>query len=656
NSGPVDLIFKLASAQSSKDIGNISFADLNSSWTNDVLYFFDHDSPGNYTMTVIAECSAPILNGNPILSESVRIDSDENVGINLSYHYVEPFNWINATLILKNAENTTVNGTAIMSFVSLNGTRNVSSSVSLGPNSCVSLNENARQESNISAIRALFIFSGRSDNINPEEIRTFSLLPVCMKYNVTFATGYRDPGLWGILMNGISYYSSSQRIDLVVPNGTYNFRVLCNSSIEPFYANNFEVCGSNIDIGITFISVNYTVNISSPFSGPWEITLNGKYYSGSHSFSLQNGTYIFSIETPAGYQAMPPSLILIVNGSSINETVYFRKIFYSVVISAVNLTGRWILDMNGTAFPSKDGKVFLNLSAGSYSANPENTSLYVTDTHLEMNIFRDSNYTVFYKKRISNLTFIPLNYSLPFTIVLGNLSYTEDHVFSIDIAYGEYFIDVRISADFKANYPSTINVTRSEQQIYIRFSPVEYKIIFSSTVPFGLSVNNRNFSYGLNHSLYAMNGTYYYRAYARGYITEYGEINVNGKELRKNVNLSAFLYRIAVKSNAKRIIIRLNNQIFSSSNGTSYLDLENGSYSISLYSTGYISKTVNVNVSGSCFTLNVIMFRESYLMLFYQYIISHFYELIALIAVIVIAYYKFIRNVVIIDGKNEDVT
>ncbi len=656
DSGPLKLFFSITGNGIKKCIGNISYENVNSTGINGTLEFYADEYPGDYVMNVSYVSDSYILSKNPIISENVSINTEETIGINVSYFYIVPFDSLNLTLYLENAHNLLINGTLYLSFSSLNQSENTSFNVSIDPSSRLKLFFDERTDFSIRSVNVSFVFSRECMNVNDRENYSFPLLPIYRVYRVSFSRENWNIGTWGIRIGNVTYDSSSQSINISIPNGTYSFTVLNNRTFHALYNGTLDVHGKNLTVNISFDAVVYNIMIVSRILHNWTLVFDGSYYNGNTSFELQNGTYFFSVLPPLGYSANPSSFNVTVEGKNVSEEISFSRIIYTIRISATNITGKWTIDLNGTYFSSNTSKITVNVTAGSYKAVPENTSFYISDSIFVIHVPGNSTYTVYYEKRLSSLTIFARNFSGSFGLSIGNFSSSVNGSVSLDIPFGEYSVEVYSHEGYTATYPKNIEIDESRQVLYINFSPVKYNVTLYSTVPFELSANGMIFSYNFIHTFQAENGTYIFHAYSQGYWPLSGYLVVSGSSLNRSLEFLAFNYTVVVRANASPLIIRIDNKTVHSEGNILYLSLKNGSYTIMVSSPGYVSKTVHFNVSGSGLYINVAMHRESILFILYSFILLHLYEILFTAIISTFVYYRFIRNTVIINGKNEDNT
>ncbi len=127
-------------------------------------------------------------------------------------------------------------------------------------------------------------------------------------------------------------------------------------------------------------NANYTVTLKQsglPSGTEWSVTYNGITYSstGNIVFSLQNGTYFFTVNPPSGYHATYSKFSVTVLGSPVYETIQFKSIqsvstTYSVVFEETGLPygTQWSVDLSGDTIQSTNQKISYNgLYGGSYS-------------------------------------------------------------------------------------------------------------------------------------------------------------------------------------------------------------------------------------------------------------------------------------------------
>ena len=155
-------------------------------------------------------------------------------------------------------------------------------------------------------------------------------------YKVTFSeAGLISGTSWSVTLNNLSRSSTNSTITFTETNGSYEYTV---RSIENYIlslpSGNANVDGNNVTISTTFSPTKttpskYTITFTEsglPSGTSWAITFNGSTQSSSTntiSFTIQNGTYTFTVGAISGYKTSSSGSI-VVNGANIKETIFFN--------------------------------------------------------------------------------------------------------------------------------------------------------------------------------------------------------------------------------------------------------------------------------------------------------------------------------------------
>jgi YVTN family beta-propeller protein len=157
-------------------------------------------------------------------------------------------------------------------------------------------------------------------------------------YTVTFAeTGLPSGTAWSVTLQGVSHNSTTSSIVFTEPNGTYTFTILPVAGyVSNITSGSVTVPGSvgSLTEKASFASVvpqQYTVTVTEtglPAGTSWSVTFNGTTTastSSSITFTVPNGTYVYSIGSVAGYSANQTSGSVTVSGSGASVTIGFTS-------------------------------------------------------------------------------------------------------------------------------------------------------------------------------------------------------------------------------------------------------------------------------------------------------------------------------------------
>ncbi len=162
-----------------------------------------------------------------------------------------------------------------------------------------------------------------------------SLSVISPAFPVRFEEHGLPPGSsWSVSVQNAALSSNTTSIDFSEPRGTNSFSV----GIVPGYlaipaSGTVTVSGRSTTVNITFVPATYSVTLTEqglPAGTVWSATLagNGQSYSKSSTatsivFVLPNGTYVATVDVPAGYDASLSSGTITVAGQPASATVSF---------------------------------------------------------------------------------------------------------------------------------------------------------------------------------------------------------------------------------------------------------------------------------------------------------------------------------------------
>lgn len=271
-------------------------------------------------------------------------------------------------------------------------------------------------------------------------------------YKITFnETGLSAGSNWTVKVAGSALYSNSQSISFSEPNGTYVWSTEVPGYISYPETGNITVNGLDVFQTISFHRT-YIVNFTEsglPSGAKWSVTLNGTTNSSSSSaisFSERNGTYEFTIEAPSGYSTTNGGQI-IVNGTSVSETIKFSPNTYSVTFTETGLPpgSIWSVTLNGTTESSANSSIDFSVQRnGSYAYGVFSSSNYSANVTTGTIVIDGAAVTqVVYFYEISDLTgtLTPSNATM---YINGQLINTVDGSFNITLHSGNsYTIEVQ---------------------------------------------------------------------------------------------------------------------------------------------------------------------------------------------------------------------
>jgi hypothetical protein len=215
---------------------------------------------------------------------------------------------------------------------------------------------------------------------------TFNLVT----YTITFTeNGLPSGTLWYVnLSNGKSYSGTGTAITFNETNGTYSYTIATvNKNYAPSQSSGtLTVNGSNVNIGITFNLVTYTITFTEnglPSGTLWYVNLsNGKSYSGTGTtitFNEPNGTYSYMIATVnKNYDPSPCSGTFTVNGANVNIGITFNLVTYKITFIESGLPSgtSWLVILNNITKTSTNGTIIFNEPNGTYTYSIRGISGY----------------------------------------------------------------------------------------------------------------------------------------------------------------------------------------------------------------------------------------------------------------------------------------
>ena len=307
-------------------------------------------------------------------------------------------------------------------------------------------------------------------------------------YTVVLSENGLPPGtLWYVnLTNGESYSSYDSVVSFTEINGTYNYTT---ESTNPTYQaswGTFIVHGHSVSKSIYFSPVTYNITFLEtglPDGHRWFINITGIQNLSSDtpviSVRLSNGTYHFTVSSSnKAYSPVNNYGILTVNGSSINRSIEFISITYSVAFAKSGLPSGigWTVSLNGTMV-SKSGTIIFIVSNGSYNFSVSGISGYVASEY-NGNILVDGSaivYHITWSVRTYQLTMevsgIPSNEK--WSVTLTGVSFNGENVsivqnssydvMQINLPNGTYFYRISPPLGFiAAKGTGNFNVSGSE--------------------------------------------------------------------------------------------------------------------------------------------------------------------------------------------------
>ncbi|EQB68320.1 MAG: hypothetical protein AMDU5_GPLC00014G0127 [Thermoplasmatales archaeon Gpl] len=259
---------------------------------------------------------------------------------------------------------------------------------------------------------------------------------------------------WILTFNNVKYTLTNTSYTFHLTNGSYSYHATSTDYMN--ISGSVSVKGTDQQINLSFKLQTYTVTFKDsnlPKGSTWYVNLSNGMKSGaitgpSYSFSLSNGSYIYTI-SPANkiYHADGGSFQ--VNGIISNNdiSVSFSKVLYSVTFTESNLPAgsRWILTFNNVKYTLTNTSYTFHEINGTYfyhatSTDYMNISGYVSVKGSAKQIdfsFKLQTYSVTFKEsglQSGSMWYVNLSNgvksgpitgsSYSFTITNGSYSYT----------------------------------------------------------------------------------------------------------------------------------------------------------------------------------------------------------------------------------------
>ncbi|MHB1622959.1 MAG: thermopsin family protease [Cuniculiplasma sp.] len=225
------------------------------------------------------------------------------------------------------------------------------------------------------ALGIVFVSSMQEIFANNFFVGSISLYSVQHYYTVTFTeTGLPAGTTWYVNGTGLdSGPITGSTYSVMLTNGTYAYTIQTNNKIyEPSPSSgSVTVNGGSKSVPITFSQVKYAVTFTEtglPAGTTWYVNGTGMHGHASApsniSFSLNNGTYAFTVTNLGSYYTTTYSFTVNVSGKKITETVdYYHWAYITGTISPNNAT----LTINGKAVSiSSSGTFNVSVETGTY--------------------------------------------------------------------------------------------------------------------------------------------------------------------------------------------------------------------------------------------------------------------------------------------------
>jgi hypothetical protein len=473
-------------------------------------------------------------------------------------------------------------------------------------------------------------------------------LPLLLQYRISFGESSLPTGsTWNVDLNGTVKISTGGWINFTAPSGRYPFQI---GAPPGFTANppsgTISINASNVSRSISFQPVTYSMTFTErglPNGTYWVAIVNGiqgHSMSPTLTFSLQNGTYNYSVGQTGQFQPSPRNGTVIINGSARNLSIRFSEpTTYSVTFTQQGLvTGTyWSIWLGGATLGGIGTTLALNVSNGTYAYVASATDYVANDSAGNLTINGSTvGQTIYFTIAPYAVTFeeehLPIGSTWEVTLNglaksgTGNLSFQEPNgsfAFRVD-PVGHLLPD-----------PATglATVHGSNRSIAIVFGAPTYPVVFTATgLPSGTSwaidLNGTAVRTTAGYLTFSeSNGSYPYSvASVPGYLSPpNGTLGVSGNLSSVLVGFHQFLFSLTFHEvglpNGTGWGVLIGNLSDSSVSSNVTFTLPDGSYGFVILSvTGYIDVISGpAQVSGSNSVIVIPFREETYPITFVQF-------------------------------------
>lgn len=332
--------------------------------------------------------------------------------------------------------------------------------------------------------------SALSGNDITEQPATQAMLivnAVLTTYPVTF-TGIGLPAgtSWSVTVDGTNTMSTtSSSITFQLSNGTHSFEVsnptkylaVPSSGVVLLY-------GSPVTQYITFSLVEYElkfVETGLAEGSLWSVNLSGEVVSSttdSIMFSLDNGTYSYSVAGPANFAPAAASGKAVIYGQDVQIGVSFSSTLHKVTFNFSGSTSgtSWDIIFAGQTYSvsgntlsliRENGLYNYSITTGSeYLASPSSGSVLVLNSDNTLNVtIQQKTYTVTFEHNgMSVGTF--------WEVTMGGVSHNStSSVITFEMPAGSYTYNVTGASGYTAaSSGGQVNVTSQAQNVSVSFA------------------------------------------------------------------------------------------------------------------------------------------------------------------------------------------
>jgi hypothetical protein len=137
----------------------------------------------------------------------------------------------------------------------------------------------------------------------------------------------------------------------------------------------FHVLGGPLVVTIPFVATVYTATWQAIGTHPgmnWSVVVNGQTISATSAWvstSLPNGTYPYAIDLPANYTASPPTGVLTIGGSAVQQSLAFSLAEYRTWFEATGLgsSSAWSVRLGNSTQGTSANRAAFMAANGTYT-------------------------------------------------------------------------------------------------------------------------------------------------------------------------------------------------------------------------------------------------------------------------------------------------
>lgn len=235
-------------------------------------------------------------------------------------------------------------------------------------------------------------------------------------YPVTFTeSGLPIGTYWTVTADSMEAGSATESIVLELPNGTIAYTAVSHTQFATPGGGTVDVHGAATSAAVPFAQQTYPVTFTEsqlPSAARWGISIGGTTVNSTSStavFPLANGTYLYTVHSPAGYEPVSGNNTISVLGGPNASTIVFNATTETATFAQTGLVGGtpWGLTIDSTTVNTTGPKLVLNLSVGSHSYTVRTPPGYLGPSAGSVTISTSAVST--------KLSFAPVKYLLEFS-------------------------------------------------------------------------------------------------------------------------------------------------------------------------------------------------------------------------------------------------